>query len=257
MIAEYRALFRSLLEKDLVILRRYWLNTVGGMLVTYVMFAVVFFGGQAAAPDVMGDRLPAVIVGFFVWYLAYGTFTGPAQGIMQESQWGTLEQLYMTPLGFSTLFVTDIILGILRSLVLGLVLLVVMMVSTGRYLIVDLVTVVPLTVVTISTTIGLGLVFGGIVLIYKRIESVFGLIQVLLLAILALPSDVPLVELLPLKVGFRLLTRSMENGIRIWEFPVTELALSVAVAVGYLAVGYFTLRFSLRTARSRGVMGDY
>jgi len=257
MIGAYRSLVRVIAEKRLHILRRYWIDTVGGLAVTYILFVMVFLGGTAAAPDTMGETLPAVIVGFFIWSMAFGAFQAPAQTLIDESQWGTLEQLYMSPLSLGAVLAAESIFSILVSLSLGFTLLVLMMVTTGQYLSVDLLTVVPLSLLTILTVVGLGLAFGGLALVYKRIEGIFNILQVLFLGILGLPSDPYLVNLLPLKLGFDLLSRSMAEGLSLWQLPATDLGVLVALAAGYLAVGSVALRFALRVTRSRGIMGDY
>lgn len=257
MISEYWALTRVVAEKRLHILRRYWIDTVGGLAVTYILFVMVFVGGTTAAPETMGETLPAVIVGFFLWSMAFGAFQAPAQTLIDESQWGTLEQLYMSPLSLGALLAAESIFSILISLSIGLTLLVLMMVTTGQYLSVDLLTVVPLSILTILTVVGLGLAFGGLALVYKRIEGVFNILQMLFLAILGLPSGAYLVELLPLKLGFELLAQSMENGTALWELPVADLVMLVLLAGGYPLIGGMCLRVSLRVTRSRGIMGDY
>jgi ABC-2 type transport system permease protein len=257
MIREYRAMFRAVAEKRLHILRRYWINTAGGLVVTYLLFVMVFFGGRAAAPDAMGEALPSIIVGFFVWSMAFGAFQAPAQMLVEESQWGTLEQLYMSPISLGAFLAAESVFTILVSLGLGLALLVLMMVTTGQYLAVDLLTVIPFSIATICTVIGLGLAFGGFALVHKRVEGLFNVIQILFLGILGLSSSSILVDLLPLKLGFEMLIGSMESGRRLWEFPAAELLALVVIAGGYLAVGGVVLRHYLRVARSRSLMADY
>jgi ABC-2 type transport system permease protein len=69
--------------------------------------------------------------------------------------------------------------------------------------------------------------------------------------------EMPWLKVLPLAHGSALLQRAMVDGVRLWEFPPADLALLVAVAVGYLGFGYAVFRASTRRARRLGVLGDY
>lgn len=251
-----RALARAVTEKQLLLLRRYWLNTVGGLVTNYVMFAVVFFGGQSAAPGALTDSLPGIIVGFFVWSMSWRAFQLPAQRIMQEARWGTLEQLYASPQGLGRVLSIRMVVTLAVSLVTGSLVLVAMMATTSRWLALDFVTVVPLVVVTLLSAVGLGFAFGGLALLYKRIESVFLVVQFLFLAGLAAP-DTLLTNLLPLALGADLLTTAMREGVRLWALPTADLALAAVVAASYLVVGIVAFKAALTRARRRGVMGHY
>jgi ABC-2 type transport system permease protein len=54
-----------------------------------------------------------------------------------------------------------------------------------------------------------------------------------------------------------MLQRAMVGGVRLWEFPLTDLVLLVGVAVGYLLAGYLVFQYATRRARKLGVLGDY
>jgi ABC-2 type transport system permease protein len=54
-----------------------------------------------------------------------------------------------------------------------------------------------------------------------------------------------------------MLQRVMVDGVRLWEFPLADLALLVAVAVGYLVGGYLVFQLATGRARRLGVLGDY
>jgi ABC-2 type transport system permease protein len=49
----------------------------------------------------------------------------------------------------------------------------------------------------------------------------------------------------------------MVDGVRLWQFDPLDLALLVAVAVGYLLGGYLVFEAATRRARKLGVLGDY
>lgn len=251
------ALMRVVAEKHLRILTRYFVDTAGGLLLTYVMFLLVFFGGQSVAPQTVNNSLEGIIVGFFVWTMAFGSFQDPSQSLIEEAQWGTLEQLYMSPLPFTELLGYRTALNVLVNLLTGLVILLVMMITTGKWLTVDVLTVVPIVFFTLCTTVGLGFALGGIALVYKRVSSLFLIVQFLFVGAMATPSEPWMFNLLPVALGYDMLTVAMANDIPLWEFPVTDLVALVAIAAGYLIVGVFTFQKMIDIACDRGVFGHY
>lgn len=256
-LSERTALARVVFEKHFTILKRYFLNTAGGVAVTYIMFALVFFGGRSAAPGTISDSLAGIIVGFFLWTMSFGAFQDPSQSLVEEAQWGTLEQLYMSPLRFTELLTYRIVFNLLVNIVTGLVMLVLMMVTTGKYLSVDLVTVVPLVILSLCSAVGLGVALGGIALVYKRVSNIFLIVQFLFVGALAVPSKPYVFNLLPLALGNDLIRKSMEEGVRLWELPTTDLVVLVAKAAVFLAIGYLIMIRMVGVARERGVFGHY
>ncbi|MEZ3117039.1 ABC transporter permease [Halobaculum sp. MBLA0147] len=255
-LAETYAMVHVVFEKEVALLRRYWLNTLSNVATTYVMFLLLFLGGQSVAPATLDDSLAGVIVGFFVWSLSWSAFQGPAQTITREASWGTLEQLYASPLPFRTVLSAEVFAGLLVNTITSGLLLLAMMVTTGRYLTLDLLTVVPLTVATVVPVVGLGLAAGGLALLYKRISQLFLLVQFCFLVAVAIRGR-GLVRLLPLNLGTALLTRTMADGEPLSAMPVAELGLLVGKAVGFLVVGGVVFGYCLRVARRRGVLGHY
>ncbi|WP_276252920.1 ABC transporter [Halomontanus rarus] len=249
---------RAVLEKKVILWRRYWINTAFGFLGAYLFFAMIFFGGQAVAGAAITDTLDGIIVGFFLFSVAISAYHSTSGQVTREAQWGTLEQLYMSPSGMGTLMAVKTAVNICTSIAGGLVLLAMMLATTDQTLSIDAVTVVPLVVVTTLSVVGLGFVFAGFALLYKRIENVFQLLQFGLIALIATPVDGRAwLKALPLSQGSSLLQEAMTEGTRLWEFPAVELAVLVANGLCYLAVGYLTFHLLLRRARKLGVMGHY
>lgn len=257
MIGEYRALARSVLELRIHLWTRYWVNTISAVITFYLMFALLFFGGQSIVPRATGESAPALIIGFFVWMMAFGSFRDPSRGLMDDAQWGTLERLYMTPRGLDAVIILRTVYFLVYRLLLGLVLLAFMMVTTTTFLNIDLISIIPIALLTISNASAIGFAFGGLAIIYKRIENIFYIIQFLFIAALFAPSDPYVYNLLPLKLGFDLLTEILENGKQIWELSMLDLGTLVGVAVAYFVIGLLVLNYCLSVARARGVMDHY
>ncbi|GKZ14428.1 ABC transporter permease [Haladaptatus sp. T7] len=256
--ASLLALVKVMVSKHLILLVRYPVNTVARLLTLIILFAVVFFGGQAVSGAALTDSLDGIIVGFFLFTLSIIAYSGLAWNVTREAQWGTLERLFMSPHGLGTVMAVKTVVNVCMSVLWAGVLLVFMMLTTGRWLTIDPLTVVPLVLLTLMSVIGIGFLFAGLALVYKRIENVFQIVQFGFIGLIAAPTgDIEWLKLLPVAHGSYLTRMAMQNGIRLWEFPTSELALFVATSVFYLVVGYYCFYRAGITARTRGVMGHY
>lgn len=252
----FRVLFRVTIEKELIILKRYWFNTVGGLGANYVMFLLIFLGGRTVTPTLVSKNLTGLIVGFFIWTMSWNSFQSSAQTLTREARWGTLEQTYMSPFGLFSVISTRIVVRLSYTLIIGLLILMLMMITTQNWIWIDPLSVVPLAIVTMLSATGLGYAFGGLALVYKRVSSIFTIIQVLLLGAISAPAG-PVANLLPLAWGTDLIIMVMSEGTPLWQLPVPDLVGMTAVTVGYLSVGYIVFGYAVNVTRRRGIMGHY
>jgi len=251
-------LARAVFIKQLILLVRYPINLLSGLLTMYVFFLIIFLGGQSVAGEAVADNLAGIIVGFFLWYMAWSAFSDLTWNVTREAQWGTLEQLYMTTEGFELLMLVKSAVNVLLSFLTGFVILALMMLTTWEWLTVDVLTVVPIVALGMWSVVGIGFLFGGLAIVYKRIENVFQILAFGLIALIGAPVDAtPELGLLPLSQASYMLSLAMEEGVRLWEFSPTDLTLLVGVAIVYplLGVGFF--RLAQRRARRLGVLGHY
>lgn len=252
------ALVSVVARKKLTLLVRYPLNTATRFLTLVALFSVIFFGGRAAVGPSLGDSLGGIIVGLFIWTLAVVAFSGLSWNVTREAQWGTLERLFMSPNGFGVVMVTKMLVNVVFSFLWGFALLVVMMGLSGEWLTVDPLTVLPLGVLTLASISGIGFLFAGLALLYKRIENMFQLVQWGFIGLIAAPAGTyPALKLLPISHGSYLLRRAMDDGIRLWEFAPAELGVLVTTSLVYFGLGYYCFIRAQRRARRKGLMGQY
>lgn len=227
-----RAVFtlgRAIFKKQLTLMFRYPINLFSGLLTMYIFFAMIFFGGQAVAGQALAENLEGIIVGFFLWSMAWSAFADLTWNVTREAQWGTLEQLYMTTYGFEVVM-----------------------------LVLDVVTIVPVVILGLLSVVGLGFVFGGLAIVYKRIENVFQILTFAFVGLIGAPVDaVPALKALPLTQSSYLLSQAMEDGVRLWAFPASELGILVVVSVGYCLAGVLFFRVAQHRARKLGVLAHY
>lgn len=248
----------AVFKKQLILMLRYPVNLLSGLLTMYVFFLVIFLGGQAVAGEAITDNLAGIIVGFFLWAMAWSAFADLTWNVTREAQWGTLEQLYMTTEGFELLMLVKSAVNVVLSFLTGFVILAMMMVTAQEWLAVDVLTVVPVVALGMWSVVGVGFLFGGLAIIYKRIENVFQILAFGLIALIGAPVDSsPELGALPLSQASYMLGLAMEDGVRFWEFAPADLGVLVGVAVVYPLVGVVFFRFAQRRARKLGVMGHY
>lgn len=254
----YVALFYGFLDRQFTIFRRYPINFAGTFVSFLLMFLTIFYGGKAVAPTAVGNSLSALIVGFFLWTTIQTTFMFLANMINYEAQWGTLEQLYVSPFRFSTVMLAAVISRVTLSVGIGVTNLVLVVLITGERIVIDLVTIVPILAFTLCTAVGLSFMFGGIALLYKRIRGLLSVVQFVFIGFISLAmTDMIWPKLLPVGQGTAMLHRAMTQGTRLWEFSVIDHLLLLGTAVGYLGLGYIVFIYSQNKVRQNGNLDDY
>jgi ABC-2 type transport system permease protein len=262
-VAGHHVMLGAVLYKKALLLVRYPVNTGASVVSIYLFFALIFYGGKAAAESMGGGMaltptLEGLIVGWFLWTMSIIAYFSLSTNITQEAQWGTLEQLYMSPYGFGSVMASMVVANLLESLVWGGTILALMLLTTSQSLSVHLPTVVPISVLALMSVVGIGYVFAGLALLYKRIESVSQLMQFVLVGLIAAPvAGLSPLRFLPLVQGSAMLQDAMRHGTKLWEFAPLELGILVATAAVYSLAGYGVFLLAARRARRKGVMGHY
>lgn len=251
------------LRMQLSLIFRYKLNFAGRILISYLVFAMVFYGGQSVASRLgetasLGNNLNGFIVGWFLLAMVQASYASLAKAVTEEARRGTLEQLYLTPYGFRRIMLSRIVIQIFLSVLSGVVILALMLLTTGRAVSINLPTVVPIVLLTLLSAIGLGLSLAGLTLVYKKIGSLITITQFAVIGLVGAPLvESPVLRYLPVAQGSVLLQQAMTEATPLWEFPPSALLVLGGTAVGYFLVGYGVLTYCLGVARSRGVMGHY
>ena len=256
--ATYYDLVRAVLYREFLIFVRYPANAVGGVVVSVFFFALLFYGGRLLAGEALADSIEGIVVGYFLWTLSVGAYSSVSNDVASEVQWGTLERHVTTPFGFAPVALLKGVAKVVRTFLLSAVVLGVMLLLTGTTLSLDPITVVVVAGLSITSVLGLGFAAGGITVLYKRVGNWLNLLQFGFVVLVSAPVfDAPWTRILPLAHGSALLQRAMVDGVRLWEFPLLDLGLLVAVSAGYLAAGYLVFRYATLRARRLGVLGDY
>ena len=253
-------LYGASLRWRLIELRRYAFDMLSGMVSIYGFFVVIFFGARlfgGVRPGI-GETLEGVVVSYAVWaftMLALGALTFE---LTQEAQQGTLEQLGMSPFGLISVLVARVFTSLVVYFVIWSAMLVLMMATSGKWLNIDVVSLLPLLVVTMLSVVGIGFVLGGLSIVFKRIQNALNVYQVLIIGLVIIPPDeVAVVKYLPLSWGTHLIQRVMVHDASIFEMAAGDLVFLVAVSLFYFLGGLAVFRLFERAARERGLLGHY
>jgi len=252
--------FEAIIHRHWINLKRYIFDTISGLVTMYIVFLVIFYGvrGIGGASLAMGTTLEGILVGYLVWVLAISAYSELSWDLNNEAQMGTLEQLYVSPIGFKWVNAYSMLSNLLWQFVFLGVLLVLMMVSTGKYLNLDLISILPLLLLALGAAYGIGFAVGGLALIFKRLRSFFQIVQFVLLAFIAVPIEqFPAIVYMPLSLPSYLLRMVMVDGIRIWELEASYLLIAATTSLIYLTLGGIAFSKCEKIAKNKGLLGHY
>lgn len=254
-------LFKAVFIKSLKIALRYPLNILSSIITLYLIFLAIFFGSKfiiGNQPIIFNNTIEGLIVGFFVWTFALSGYSTLAWGLMEESETGTLEQLYMSPFGFGSISLFIVISDFLINLIWNIPWLFLMMITTGKFLQIDLLTITPLLILSLASIYGIGFIMGGLGLVYKRIQSLFQILQFVFIGFIAAPVDkVPIFKLLPLSLGTKLIRDNMVDGISIFKMSLTDISILIFISFFYFFLGFYIFKLCEKIAKDRGFLGHY
>lgn len=253
-------LFKAFLKKEFILLKRYLFNSLGGFITIYMIFLLMFAGykGIAGGSPNFGQMLEGLVVGYALWILAIGLYQDIAFDIQTEAREGTLEQLYMSTYSFGSILAIRVVVKSVINLIMVSIILFLLMITTGKFLNLDIPSLSVLLFFTLLSILGIGFIFGGLTLLFKRINTYLQIVTFGLIGVVAAPvGKIPLLKLLPASLGSSLIRDVMVDGKTIFDLPLYDHALLVAVGVFYAVFGYGVYKICEKKAMNRGMLGHY
>lgn len=240
---------------------RYPAEVIAGLVITTSVFYGLFLSAKyMAGPSfAFGDRLDAVVVGYVLWTLNLYIINDIAIGLQSEAQTGTLEQVFLSPWGAPRVFLARAVASLALRLTLIVGIVVVLMGISGSRLAFPVTLLLPLVSLVMA---GYGLAFGmgACALVFKRVQQVLGIVQFLLLFLLAAPLEEAtgamqyLRFFLPMLPSTGLLRDLMARDLGL-DWGIYGLALLNGAA--YLVGGLLVFRWAERVAKRNGSLGGY
>lgn len=230
------------------------------MVVTfYAIFLMFFLGIQVlGAPETAEANTQYLIVSTALWFLALMAMQGIGWEVTLEATRGTLEQLYMSPLGAPRILLSRMIGTVLVNLLIIALMVCLAMLTARQWLNLDLVTLLPVLLLTITGMLGVGFMVAGLALIYKQVESLLQIAQFVFLALVAVPlSAAPWLELAPVVKGADMVREVMVGGVSLGGFGLFDWLSLAGNAAFYFLLGVGLYKLAERRALSRGLLGQY
>lgn len=253
--------FLAELNRSWTVFWRYPLRAVSGMIMTLLLFLALLAGVQYVAGPArqFGDRLETIIVGYVLWNTLVFAMGEIAVGLQSEGKIGTLEQLFLSPLSGTTLFLLRALARQTVVLTLNVAILGLLLLITRTNLHFPLTLIFPL-VTALAACYGLGYILGSLALVFKRVQPLIQLNQFGLIALVMVPFEswhaVPVnpLYLLPLVPSAAIFRDLMARGQ-----PLDAVALTAALVNGvvYLTLGMLVFRWAERQTKQRGLLGTY
>lgn len=240
---------------------RYPAEVIAGLVITTSVFYGLFLSARyMVGPNfAFGDRLDAVVVGYVVWTLTLYIINDIAIGLQSEAQTGTLEQVFLSPYAAPMVFLARAFASLVLRLVLIVGIVFILMGITGSQLSFPITLILPL-LSLVMAGYGFAFVMGGCALVFKRVQQVLGIVQFLLLFLLAAPVEEwtgPMASLryfLPMLPSTGLLRDLMARGNTLdWG----GFLLALLNGLAYLGLGLYLFQWAERIAKRRGSLSGY
>jgi len=237
-------------------MRQYWIETVFGLLFLSGMFLALFFGIKIFVPN-EGDAtsLDGLMMGYVIFIFCSGAYNAVPVTLGDYTQKGFLEQLYMTPFGFTWILIARVFATLFVSMLSTILLSYFAMAVTGNWIDLNFVILLPLLFLAAPSIIGIGLIIGGLTLVYKRIGIISSLAMLSIIGLISVPA-LPLgaASFLPLAPGAHLAR------LVVLEHQAPQMIHFLIVllnSVFYLAIGMIIYTRFERVAKKRNLIGQY
>ena len=250
-------------RKALLITWGYRFNTMTELIMLgFIFIAIGFFMGDGRLEP---ERLATSLVGYLIWFYAVIMLNSMGNGLAEEAQSGTLEQVYMSPTPAAVIFVGRIIATLVVSTVM------VSIVGTGLLLLLRITIPVawqglPVFAITMLGLLGMGYAVAGATIVFKRAANLTNMLTNVMLFINGafLPVDrLPgwlevASKALPTTQGIIVTRRVLFGGEGLaatWADGSIQLlaAHSAVLLVG----GWLVFRYAQSVAMRRGLLGQY
>ena len=257
---KYLNLFSALTVKNLRVSTRYWMNTATSLVILLILFLVFFYLPQAVVGSpIKGERENTIIIGYIIWVLTLIGFQSLPDSIVEESRTGTLEQLYMSHFRIEIIFFFELIYSFLLALVYSGVILGLIMLITGKYFsFLELIQVIPVALLMLSGVWGIAFVLAGLAVVFKRLESLYNLVQFLLVGFVILGAiQSPVIYFMPISHATVMIHKLINEGYSLASFNSLDWIILCANSLCYFLLGIFIYKLCEKTAMKKALLGHY
>ncbi|GIP58990.1 ABC transporter permease [Paenibacillus sp. FSL W8-0186] len=246
-------------RKEYIELKRYLPNTIALVFTFYIIFLAAFFGimfiGDPASFDA---NVQYSIVSVAFWSLTMMTMNFIGYSVITEATRGTLEQIYMSPMGVWKIMLTRIIGQFGLQSVIMVILLFAAMLTSGQWLNLNPMTTIPIIVITMISMVGISFMIAGLAVIVKQIEAFLQIFQFVLMGLVFVPLTVaPFLAFAPFVKGVNMVRTVMMEDLTLTQLPLADYAVLILNSLVYLIAGLVVFHRCEKTAMKKGLLGQY
>lgn len=132
------------------------------------------------------------------------------------------------------------------------------MFTTGNYLEIKILSILPPILIGIISILGIGLICGGLAIIFKKINSLLDIIQYFLIAFIMIsPNNKLIYNLLPFRPSSDKVMAIILGGQTLKDFTINEYAIMIGNSLLYFIIGIIVFNRSVTYAKRKGLLGGY
>ncbi len=210
------------------------------------------------SPVDMGSNLEGFVVGYFLWTIMLMAYTGAAYGIIHDANRGTLEQLNMSGIKLSTIVTVRSLSDLLINFIISIVLLFIIMITTNYKLEIKIFSILLPIFIGIFSILGIGLIFGGLALIFKKVQSLLNIVQYFLIALVMVsPENSIIYNLIPFRPAADKVMLSMMKGYSFIDFSIYDYGIMIGNSILYFTIGLLVFNKCVNLSKRQGLLGQY
>lgn len=178
--------------------------------------------------------------------------------VITEATRGTLEQLYMSPMGVWKIMLTRIISQLGLQSVVMILLLFGAMLTSGQWLSLNPMTTIPIIVVTMISMVGVSFMIAGLAIIVKQIQAFLQIFQFVLMGLVFVPLTVaPFLAFAPFVKGVNMVRTVMLENLTLTQLPLSDYGVLFLNSLVYLILGLVVFDRCEKIAIKKGLLGQY
>lgn len=252
-------LFNANFRKEYIEMKRYLPNTIALVVTFYIIFLAAFFGimfiGDPASFD---TNVQYSIVSVVFWSLTMMTMNFIGYSVITEATRGTLEQLYMSPMGVWKIMLTRIVSQLGLQSVIMILLLFGAMLTSGQWLSLNPMTTIPIIIVTMISMVGVSFMIAGLAIIVKQIQAFLQIFQFVLMGLVFVPITVaPFLAFAPFVKGVNMVRTVMLENLTLTDLPLSDYGTLILNSLVYLILGLVVFDRCEKIAMKKGLLGQY
>ncbi|WP_339287509.1 ABC transporter permease [Paenibacillus sp. FSL E2-0201] len=252
-------LFNANFRKEYIEMKRYLPNTIALVATFYIIFLGAFFGimfiGDPASFDM---NVQYSIISVVFWSLTMMTMNFIGYSVITEATRGTLEQLYMSPMGVWKIMLTRIVSQLGLQSVIMILLLFGAMLTSGQWLSLNPMTTIPIIIVTMISMVGVSFMIAGLAIIVKQIQAFLQIFQFVLMGLVFVPITVaPFLAFAPFVKGVNMVRTVMLENLTLTDIPLSDYGVLILNSLVYLILGLVVFDRCEKIAMKKGLLGQY